>query len=40
MPKDKGYEKGKTQSAVLVQQPLPAKKTNVPRKGKRNPGGK
>ena len=29
------YPAGKIQSKVLVQQPMPKKQTNVPRKGKR-----
>jgi hypothetical protein len=35
MPKGKGYPGGRTQSSTLVQNPMPKKKTNVKRKGKR-----
>lgn len=35
MPEDKGYPAGRSQSAVLVQNPMPKKKTSVARKGKR-----
>ena len=35
MPEKEGYPKGRIQSKVLVQQPMPKKKTNAARKGKR-----